>query len=160
MKELWLKNKSTIIRSLLILFPVLAVGLATAGDSVQVFDTAAKTYSYGSFFTPVPVESLAMLPPLAGASALLAFFGSVLYTVKKNEKYLTLCKYTSTAGALCAAIPPMIRGQQMIVLPNALFPLLLLCNLLVVLHLQKQAEKEKAGLEASEQKKKKNKKKK
>lgn len=160
MKELWNQNKPTIIRSMVILLPVLAVGLATAGDSVQVFDTVTKTYSYGSFFVPVPVESLAMLPPLAGASALVCFFLGVLYTVKKKEKYLTGDKYISIVGALCAAIPPMIRGGEMIVLPNALFPLLLLVNLLVVMHLQKQEAAQKALLESVEPKKKKNKKKK
>lgn len=160
MKEKFSQYMPTLIRSALVLFPVLAVGLATAGDSVQVFDTVSKTFSYGSYFTPVPVESLAILPPLAGASALVLFFESVAYLVKKKEQHLAGCKYACIVGALCAAIPPMVRGNDLIVIPNALFPIFLLLDLLVVMHLQKQAKAERAMLEASEPKKKKNRKKK
>lgn len=160
MKEFWMKNKATIIRSMLIVLPVLAVGLATAGDSVRVFDTAAKTYSYGSFFVPVPVETLAVLPPLAGASALVLFFESVYYLVRKKEKALTGCKFACIVGALCASVPPMIRGGEMLVLPNPLFPILLLVDLLLVIQEQKKPDAQKAAAEAGESKKKKNKKKK
>lgn len=160
MKEFWTKNKDTIIRSMLIVLPVLAVGLATAGDSVQVFDTTAKTYSYGSFFMLVPVESLSVLPPLAGASALILFFESVYYMVKKKEKALSGCKFACIVGALCASVPPMIRGGEMIVLPNTLFPILLLIDLLLVIQEQKKLASRKAQEEANETKKKKNKKKK
>lgn len=159
MKELWTKNKATIIRSMLIVLPVLAVGLATAGDSVQVFDTVSKTYSCGSFFVPVPVESLAILPPVAGASALVLFFESVYYMVRKKEKALTGCKFACIVGALCASVPPMIRGGELIVLPNTMFPILLLVDLLLVIQEQKKLDAQKALAEAAESKKKSKKKK-
>lgn len=159
MKELWTKNKATIIRSMLIVLPVLAVGLATAGDSVQVFDTISKTYSFGSFFVPVPVESLAILPPVAGASALVLFFESVYYMVRKKEKALTGCKFACIVGALCASVPPMIRGGEMLVLPNPMFPILLLVDLLLVIQEQKKLDAQKTLAEAAESKKKSKKKK-
>ncbi len=154
MKDFWTKNKATIVKSLLIVLPVLAVGLATAGDSVQVFDTVTKTYSYGSFFMLVPVESLSILPPLAGASALILFFESVYYMVKKTEKALTGCKFACIVGALCASIPPMIRSGEMLVLPNTMFPIFLLIDLLLVIQEQKKLEKAKAQEEADTKKKK------
>lgn len=158
MKEFWNKNKATILKSMLIVLPVLAVGLATAGDSVQVFDAVNKTYSYGSFFVPVPVESLAILPPLAGASALFLFIESAYYMVKKKEKALTACKFACIVGALCASVPPMIRGGEMLVLPNQLFPIFLLVDLLFVIQEQKKLEKSKALEEVNTKKKNKKKK--
>lgn len=159
MKEKFSLYKPTLIRSLLVVLPVLAVGLATAGDSVQVFNTVTKEYAYGSFFTPVPVESLMMLPPLAGSGALLCFFESVFYLVKKKEKYLTINKYSATVSALCAAVPPMVRGEEMLVLPNPLFPIFMLLLLLVVMHFLKQEKAQAAALAAEPKKKKKNRKK-
>lgn len=157
MKSFWKDNKDALIRSLLILFPVLAVGLATAGDSVKLFDTVTKTYTYGSYYTLMDAGSVAILPPLAGIGALYLFVVSVVYFVKKKAWALSSCKYTCTVAALCAAVPPMLRGQELVMLPNPLFPLFLLCDLMVVVHFQKQAEKAEAA--AEQKKKKKNKKK-
>ena len=59
-------KKKALVKSLLILLPVLAVGLATTMDSVIVFDAAAGITSYYSYFDLIPVTSLQNLPPLAG----------------------------------------------------------------------------------------------
>ena len=58
-------KKRAILKSLLILLPILAVGLATTGDSVLVFDAQSGVTEYYSYFDLIPDTGLQMLPPLA-----------------------------------------------------------------------------------------------
>lgn len=130
LKEKWLKIG-------LIAIPVLAIGLATTGDSVRVFNNVTKEMAYGSYFSLMDIGSLAILPPVAGICALVCFVLAVIYQVKKKEKCLNYIRIISLLGGICAGIPVLFRGD-LIVLPNVGVPLFALCELVVAQLLQKK----------------------
>ena len=133
-------KKNTILKSLLILFPVLAVGLATTPDSVMVFDTLTAETQYFSYFDVLPVVNLQMVTPMA---ALLSAFSGILaavYLAKKKSNILKVSGYAAVASACLAAIPVVVRGDVM-VLPNVALPIFMLMQYLIS-SMMKKAEKE------------------
>lgn len=141
LKEKWLKIA-------LAALPVLAIGLATTGDSVRVFHNVTKEMSYGSYFTLMDIGSLAILPPVAGICAVVSFVLAVVYLVKKKEKCLNYIRLACLIGGVCAGIPVLFRDGDYLVLPNVGVPLFALCNLVAAQMLMKkepQPEMRKAG---------------
>lgn len=122
LKDKWLKVG-------LIALPVLAFGLATTGDSVRVFNNVTKEMSYGSYFALMDIGSLAILPPVAGICTLVSFVLGVVYLVKKKESCLNYIRLACLIGGVCAGIPVLFRGGELLVLPNVGVPLFALCNL-------------------------------
>ena len=123
-------KKQILLKSLLILFPVLAVGLATTADSVTVFDTVAGQLEYYSYFDMIPVENLQMLPPLAAMLSLVSGILSAVYLGKKSVGCLTGARYMAFAAVLAASIPVVIRGE-VLVIPNVALPVLMLAQFAV-----------------------------
>lgn len=146
-------KKQMLIKSLLILLPVLAVGLATTVDSVTVFNTLSGTTEYYSYFEMVPVENLQMLPPLAAVLSLVSGVLAAIYLGKKNMRCLKAAGYAAFGAAVAACIPIAIRGEILVV-PNVALPLFMLIQYLVCYSVEKRAAEEKTVKKAKKLKKK------
>ena len=133
-------KKKALVKSLLILLPVLAVGLATTMDSVIVFDAAAGITSYYSYFDLIPVTSLQNLPPLAGLLCAVCGICAVVYLVRKKTWSLKAVVITSLAAATAAVIPVMIQGDVKVV-PNVGLPIIMTVEYLVSCYFLKNPEK-------------------
>ena len=133
-------KKKALVKSLLILLPVLAVGLATTMDSVIVFDAAAGITSYYTYFDLIPVTSLQNLPPLAGLLCAVCGICAVVYLVRKKTWSLKAVVITSLAAATAAVIPVMIQGDVKVV-PNVGLPIIMTVEYLVSCHFLKKPEK-------------------
>ena len=120
-------KKQTLIRSLLILLPVLAVGLATTTDSVTVFDTVTGTTEYYSYFDPASAANLQMLLPLAATMCLVSGILAAVYLGKKSMRCLKISGYVAFAAAAVASIPIMLRGE-VLVIPNMGVPVFMLLH--------------------------------
>ena len=123
-------KKQTLMKALLILLPILAVGLATTTDSVTVFDSVAGTTEYYSYFDLIPVEGLQMLPPFAATLSLISGILAAVYLAKKSLRCLKGAGYTAFAAAVAACIPVMIRGEVLVV-PNVGLPIFMIGQYLV-----------------------------
>ena len=134
-------KKQTLVKSLLILLPVLAVGLATTRDSVIVFDSVTGVTEYYSYFDLAPVSDLQMLPPLAAMLSLVSGVCAAIWLVTKKKWSLKGIFGTSFAAATVAGIPVMICSAVQMV-PNVALPIFMIIQCLVASHLQKGREKE------------------
>ena len=114
-------KKRVIFKSLLILLPVLAVGLATTQNSVTVFDTVTGQTQYYSYFDLVPVTNLQMMPPMAALCAALSGIFAAVYLGKQNPGMLKAAGYAAGASACLAAIPTVMR-EAVLVIPNVGLP--------------------------------------
>ena len=123
-------RKQTLIKALLILLPVLAVGLATTTDSVTVFDTVGGTTAYYSYFDLVPVENLQLLPPMAAILSLVSGILAAVWLGKKKQGSLKASGYAAFAAAVLACVPIAIRGEVLVV-PNVGLPIFMLGQYLV-----------------------------
>ena len=133
-------KKKALVKSLLILLPVLAVGLATTMDSVIVFDAAAGITSYYSYFDLVPVTSIQNLPPLAGLLCVVCGICAVVFLIQKKQWSLKGVVITSLAAATAAVIPVMIQGDVKVV-PNVGLPIIMTVEYLVSCYFLKHPEK-------------------
>ena len=136
-------KKQVIVKSLLILLPVLAVGLATTVDSVMVYDTAADTTAYYSYFDPIPVGNLQMLPPLAATLAVISGILAAVFLGKKRTGMLKAYGILAFASAAAASIPMMIRGETLVI-PNVGLIVLMLAHFLVARYVEKLPAETKA----------------
>lgn len=115
-------KKETLMKILLILVPILAVGLATTNDSVMVFDSQAGTTEYYSYFTALPVGSFQMITPLAAILSLVSGLLAAVYVAGKKEKVLKGIMGVSFCAATAAALPILLSGDVKIV-PNVGLPI-------------------------------------
>lgn len=129
-------KKQTLVRSLLILLPVLAVGLATTVDSVMVYDSVAGTTAYYSYFDPIPGSGLQMLPPLAATLAVISGILAAIFLGKKRTGVLKASGIVAFASAAAASIPMMIRGETLVI-PNVGLIVLMLAHFLVARYVEK-----------------------
>lgn len=121
-------NKTILQKLFLILLPVSAVGLATAKDSVTVFDTIAQSTVYGSYFDLIPeAGNSQILPPLAGMLAVACAVLGIAYMVKEKPGLLKGIFWVSLLSACAATLPFALRGEK-IVVPNVMEPILMCCQ--------------------------------
>jgi len=120
-------KKQTIVKILLILLPVLAVGLATTVDSVTVFDTVTATTEYYSYFDAIPMGSFQMLLPLAASLCVVSGVLAALWLGKKKPGCLKASGILAFAAAAAASIPIAIRGD-VLVIPNVGLPIFMLIH--------------------------------
>ena len=133
-------KKQAIVKSFLILLPVLAVGLATAGDSVTVFDTLTGETSYYCYFDVAPVGNLQMLPPLAAMLSVVSGILAALWLVKKKQWCLQAI-IVSTMASACAASIPIVQMGDVRVVPNVGLPIFMILNCLLAYHYKLHPEK-------------------
>ena len=133
-------KKQAIVKSLLILLPILAVGLATTGDSVIVFDSVTGVTEYYSYFDLIPVESVRTLPSLAAMLSLLCGILAAVWMVKKKEWCLKGILGTAMASA-CAAVIPTVQQATYKAVPNVGLPIFMIIQCLIAYHFLKHPEK-------------------
>ena len=133
-------KKKTLIRCLLILLPVLALGLATTMDSVVVYDSQTGVTEYFSYFTTEPMAQVQMLLPLAGILSLVSGIFGAVYLAKKKEWSLTAIVWTSLIAACAAAVPTVMQGDVKVV-ANVGLPIFMIANWLVASYIQKHPDK-------------------
>lgn len=125
----------------LILMPVLSIGLATTMDSVMVYNAAAGTTDYYSYFDLIPDNKYAMLMPLAAIlSAVCGILAAVLI-VKKNYKVLKGIVACSFCAATFAVLPILLKGDT-VVFPNVGLPIFMMVNCLVAYTMMKNPQPE------------------
>ena len=131
-------KRRAILQSLLVLFPVLAVGLATTSDSVTVFDTVSGQTSYYSYFDILPVGNLQLITVVTALCSVFSGVLAAVYLAKKKEMWLKGAGYAAIASATLAAIPVVLRNQVMII-PNVALPIFMIMQFGVAYYLQKAA---------------------
>ena len=132
-------KKTMLLKILLILLPVMAVGLATTMDSVMVFDPSGGQTSYYSYFDALPVKNLEMITPLTALAAAVSGILAALYMAKKREYFLKGAGYAALASSCLAAIPMVVR-EDVLVVPNVGLPIFMVMEFVVSYMLQKSAK--------------------
>ena len=135
-------KKRAILQSLLVLFPVLAVGLATTSDSVTVFDTVTGLTTYYSYFDILPVGNLQLITVATALCSVVSGILAAVYLAKKKESCRKGTGYAAIASATLAAIPVVMRNQVMII-PNVALPIFMVLQFGVSYYLRKAAPVEK-----------------
>ena len=139
-------KKQTMMKILLILLPIMAVGLATTTDSVMVFDSVAGTTEYYSYFEPLTVGSLQMLTPLAGVLGLASGILAGIYLAAKKGWCLKVIVGTAFCSATVAVLPILLQSDVKII-PNVGVPIFMMVECLVAYLMMKmpaQQEKKQA----------------
>lgn len=135
-------KKQALMKSLLILLPILAVGLATTADSVMVFDPASGITEYYSYFELLPHGVFQLITPLAAVLCLVAGILAAVYLGKKSQKCLKGVMLLSMAAAIVAALPILLSSDVKIV-PNVGLPIFMLLEYAAAYYQQKQTEENK-----------------
>ena len=133
-------NKRAILKSFLILLPILAVGLATAMDSVLVYDSRTGVTEYYSYFASEPATQVQMLLPLAAMLCFVSGICGAVYLVKKKEWSLKAIVWTSLIAACAASVPTVMQGDVKVV-ANVGLPIFMVINWLVASYIQKHPDK-------------------
>lgn len=130
-------KKKVLFKSLLIVLPILAVGLATTTNSVTVFNTLTGETQYYSYFDVLPVTNLQMITPLTALLAALSGILAAVYMATKRHVLLKVVSYASLASAAVAAIPMLVR-EEFLVLPNVGLPIFMMVEYFVAYFLSKE----------------------
>ena len=133
-------KKKTLIKCLLILLPILAVGLATTTDSVVVYDSLTGETAYFSYFATESKAQVQMMLPLAAMLCLVSGICGAVYLVKKKEWSLKAVVWTSLIAACAASVPTVTQGTVKVV-ANVGFPIFMVINWLVASYIQKNPDK-------------------
>ena len=134
-------RKQVLIKSMFLLLPVLAVGLATTKDSVMVFDPAAGITEYYSYFDQLPVAQFQMLLPLVGMLCALVGILAVVYLAGKKNAFLRASCFAALAASALAVLPMVIAADVKVV-PNVGVPLLMFVHYLMAYHGSGDGKKE------------------
>ena len=134
-------KKQTILKSFLILLPTLAVGLALAGDSVTVFDTATGTLDYYSYLDLLPVTNIQMVLPLAAMLSLLSGILGGVYLARGKKGCLKGVIAISFLSSVCAVIPVLLR-ETVLVVPNVGLPIFMLVQCLLASYFLKKPQEQ------------------
>lgn len=139
MKKVLIQNKKTILKTLLMLFAVLAMGLSTTVDSVKVFNTVTGDSMQGSYFSMLPVGSMQMLAPFAGLCCMAVLALALVVIIGKQEQLAVMIKWLSLVAA-CVAVLPIVARGEIVVIPNVGVPLFLLGEWIVSSLISKKEE--------------------
>ena len=118
-------KKSVLMKVFLILLPTMAVLLATTGDSVQVVDSQNGTVQVYSYFSAIPVGKLTMCTPLAAILAVVSTILGVIFVAWHKDWSARAIHWVALLSSIAAVAPILLRGE-IIVLPNPLFPILMM----------------------------------
>lgn len=137
-------KKSTVLKVLLILFPVLAIGLATTMDSVTVMNTLNGNVLHGSYFSLLPVGAMQLFAPLAGIGSIVILVLSVLSIIMKNGRLILWIKWLAFTACCAAVVPVVLRGEVLVV-PNVGVPIFMAGEWLTAYLLKAQPKAEVKG---------------
>jgi len=138
-------KKNKLLNVLLILLPVMAIALAFTVDSVTVFDPVTGTTEHYSYFSLIPRTSMAILPPMAALLCVAAEVLAVIVVVKKKTGCGRWLKWVSFAAAMVAVTPILLRGEELLVVPNVLLPILMLAEYVILYFKAKTQTAEQTG---------------
>lgn len=134
-------KKEILMKILLVLLPILAVGLATTTDSVMVYDPQAGTMAYYSYFSLLPVGNFRMITPLAAILSVASGLLAAVYAATKKEGLLKGIAAVSFCSATLAALPVMLSTDVKI-LPNVGLPIFMVVELLLAYYILKKPRQE------------------
>ena len=137
-------KKSTMTKLVLLLLPIMAVVLATTGNSVKVFDITTETVQSYSYFTALPVENMQMLTPLAAMLAVVTLVLAVIYLIAEKRWCVQGILYTAGLATCASACPNLIQKNVM-VKPNVFFPILMAVVFVVANIVRKKPEEKATG---------------
>ena len=123
-------NKKTIMKILLFAVPFMAFVFATTNNSVQLVNTLTGETQYGSYFTMLGESAAAICPFLAALCSISAMVFSALYLFRKKKGFLKTTTWSGFAGACIAVIPVAARGEVLL-LPNVIFPILMMIHFFI-----------------------------
>ena len=116
-----------IIRILLFMLPFMALVLATTGNSVELIHMETGEKITGSYFVMLNDSTVAFCPALAATCSIFSLAAALIHTFTNKPAVLRVSAWISFAGACLAVIPVAARGEYLL-LPNVLFPILLLTH--------------------------------
>lgn len=134
-------RKQILIKSMFLLLPVLAVGLATTRDSVMVFDPASGSTEYFSYFDQLPVAQFQMLLPLVGMLCAVVGILAVIYLVSKKKRFLRASCFVALAASAMAVLPMVIAADVKVV-PNVGVPVLMFVHYVMAYHCSGEGQKQ------------------
>ena len=120
-------KKQYILKAILILLPVLAVGLAMKGDSVMLIDSVTGVTQTYSYFDLVPGAAFPVAAPLAGLTAIVSGGCAMIYLFARRRSVLEVIRWTAFAGA-CVAVVPIVARGEVVMVPSVAVPILLLAE--------------------------------
>ena len=138
-------KKKVILKALLLVFPILAVGLATTVNSVTVFNTVTGETQYFSYFDVLPIANLQMITPLAALLAALSGILAAVHMATKRHALLKAVAYTALASAAVAAIPLVLR-EEVLVIPNVGLPIFMMIQYCIGYFLGKEPDEKDAKI--------------
>lgn len=132
-------KKASIKQILLIAFAAIAVYTACMPGSVAVYDlTQAREPFRCTYFTLVEGVTGGFCLPLAGLCSCVTLLMSGIYVAAKKQNLLSGIKILSMVGAILAVVPILIKGTEIMLVPNVLLPIALLCEYVAAGSLQKK----------------------
>lgn len=140
-------KKEALMKSFLVLLPVLAVGLATTVNSVTIYDAASGITTYSSYFTRLDIGEYAQVTPLAGLLCAVAGILAAIFLISKKETWLICVRWISLGAALAAVLPILLRGE-ILVIPNVGVPLLMLAQWLLSSYMLRGKKEELVALQS------------
>ena len=133
-KKLWLKV-------FLPLLSLMAVVLATTSDSVTIYNIPTQTVQTCSYFSLVTEETVQLCTPFAAIMAVAALVLAVIYVLAEKRWSIRGVFYTALLSCFAATVPPLVRGD-VIVVPHVLFPVLMAIVCLLAYSVVKQPKSE------------------
>lgn len=134
-------RKQVLIKSVFLLLPMLALGLATTGDSVMVFDPAVGSTEYFSYFDQLPVAQFQLLLPLVGMLCAVVGILAVIYLITGKNRFLRVSCFTALVAAAMAVLPMVIAADVKVV-PNVGVPIMMFVHYLLAYHWSGEGKKE------------------
>ena len=116
--------KKVLLKVFLPLLPVMALMLATTGDSVTVYNIPAETVETFSFFPVEMVSNLQLCTVLAAVLAVVALIFAVIYDISEKRWSIRTVFYTACAATFASACPVLVRGD-IVVVPHVIFPVMM-----------------------------------
>lgn len=125
----------------LILIPIMALGLSTTIDSVMAFYPESGEKVFYSYFSLIPDVGTAMMLPLAGLLCLFSIVTAIIAVISRKDWCISGIKWLSFGAATAAVTPILLRGA-VIVVPNVMFPFLMMIEFALTFLLSRKNEKE------------------
>ncbi len=134
-------KKETLMKILLVLLPILAVGLATTRDSVMLFDPETGVATYCSYFTPLEAGPFQMITPLAAILSGVTGILGAIYAASRKQGVLKAVVGTAFASATLAGLPIMLSTDVKII-PNVGLPIFMVIELFLAYYILKKPQQE------------------
>lgn len=113
-----------LMKTALILLPILSLMAAGTANSVTIYTTDAQTTAYCSYFTLVEDLSFSISLPLAALMCGITLTLSSFAVFAKKEKLLKPISVVSFIAMSLAVVPVLVkRDSSVVVVPNMVVPI-------------------------------------